>query len=158
VRPKRRRRIRRDRVVLDTNTVVSALLFTGTASRLVPVWQSRRITILVSRPILEEYLRVLAYPKFHLDEEEIRRLIEEEVLSYAGAVTVRERLDAVVRDPDDQKFVECAVAGRADYLVSGDPDLLELETYRGISILSVGEYLRDLERGARRGTIPRRKR
>ena len=52
------------RVVLDTNVVVSALLFTGISSKLVPLWQGGVITALVSRNILEEYLRVLSYPKF----------------------------------------------------------------------------------------------
>jgi uncharacterized protein len=60
------------RIVLDTNTVTSALLFSGTASRLVPLWQSRRVVMLISRAILEEYLRVLAYPKFRLSNEEIK--------------------------------------------------------------------------------------
>jgi predicted nucleic acid-binding protein len=68
------------RVVLDTNTVISALLFSGTASHLVSLWQSRRIAVLVSGDILQEYLRVLAYPKFKLSDQEIRRLIEEEFL------------------------------------------------------------------------------
>ena len=62
------------RVVLDTNTVVSALLFTGTASALVSHWQSQRISLLLSGPMLEEYLRVLAYPKFRLTAEDVRWL------------------------------------------------------------------------------------
>ena len=59
------------RVVLDTSALISALLFTDTAARLVPLWQSRRITVLVSKAILQEYLRVLAYPKFGLGDQEI---------------------------------------------------------------------------------------
>ena len=54
------------RVVLDTNVLISALLFSGVASDLVPLWQKEKITVLLSREILEEYLRVLAYPKFQL--------------------------------------------------------------------------------------------
>ena len=67
------------RVVLDTNTVISALLFSGTAARLVGVWQSRHIAVLLSRAILQEYLRVMAYPKFRLGTAEIRGLLEEEL-------------------------------------------------------------------------------
>lgn len=129
------------RAVLDTNTVVSALLFTGTASQLVPLWQSRRITVLVSRQILEEYLRVLAYPKFRLSDQEIRALVEEEILPFVDTVRVRRRLVVVRRDPDDDKFLECAVTGRAKYLVTGDRDLRELDSFRGITILTVGEFL-----------------
>ncbi|MFZ1058722.1 MAG: putative toxin-antitoxin system toxin component, PIN family [Candidatus Rokuibacteriota bacterium] len=129
------------RVVLDTNTLISALLFSGTASRLVPLWQSRRITVLVSKEILQEYLRVLAYPKFQLGDHEIRALVEEESLPFAETIRVRRRLAVVRRDPEDDKFLECAVAGRAEYLVTGDRDLRELGSYRGITILTVGEFL-----------------
>ena len=129
------------RVVLDTNTLVSALLFGGTASRLVPLWQSGRIAILVSGPILEEYLRVLAYPKFRLTDEEIRGVVEEEVLPFTETVTKPGRVVVPCRDPHDKKFLECAVGGRARYLITGDQDLQELGTYRGVTILSVGEFL-----------------
>ena len=129
------------RVVLDTNTLISALLFSGTASRLAPLWQSRRITVLVSKEILQEYLRVLAYPKFQLGDHEIRALVEEELLPFAETIRVRRRLAVVRRDPEDDKFLECAVAGRAEYLVTGDRDLREFGSYRGITILTVGEFL-----------------
>ncbi len=131
------------RVVLDTNTLVSSLLFSGTASSLVPLWQTGAITILVSKAILQEYLRVLAYPKFALSNHEIRALIEEELLPFARTIKVRGHLSVVRRDPDDNKFLECAVAGRGLYVVTGDRDLLDLESYRGISILSVGRFLRE---------------
>lgn len=129
------------RGVLDTNTLISALLFSGTASRPVSLWQSRRITVLVSKEILQEYLRVLAYPKFQLGDHEIRALVEEELLPFAETIRVRRRLAVVRRDPEDDKFLECAVAGRAEYLVTGDRDLRELGSYRGITILTVGEFL-----------------
>lgn len=132
------------RVVLDTNTLISALLFSGTASRLVPLWQSRRITVLLSGAILQEYLRVLTYPKFHLSDHEVRGLIEEELLPFVETVRVRKHFAAVRRDPEDNKFLECAVAGRAEHLVTGDHDLLELGAYRGITILRVGNFLNQI--------------
>ena len=129
------------RVVLDTNTVISALLFTGTASRLVPLWQSRRIAVLLSGAILQEYLRVLAYPKFKLGDDDIKALIQEELLPFVETVHVRRPLVVVHRDPDDNKFVECAVAGRARYLVTGDRDLRDLKSYRRVTVLTVGQFL-----------------
>ena len=108
------------RVVLDANTLISALLFSGTASRLVPLWQSRRITVLVSKAILQEYLRVLAYPKFRLSDQEIKELMEEEVLPFVETVRVRRRLAVVQRDPEDNKFLECAVAGRTISFLNGE--------------------------------------
>jgi len=134
------------RAVLDTNTVISALLLSGTASRLVSLWQSRRVTVLLSRQILEEYLQVPAYPKFQLGNHEIRELVEEELLPFVETVRVRRCLAVVRRDPDDDTFLECALAGRAGYLVTGDRDLRELDSFRGITILTVGEFLARMNR------------
>ena len=128
------------RVVLDTNTLVSALLFSGTASRLVPLWQSGRVTMLISGPILKEYLRGLAYPKFRLTDEEIRDLIEEEILPFTETVTKPRRVLVACRDPHDRKFLECAIGGRARFLITGDQDLRELGRTLGVTILGVGEF------------------
>ena len=128
--------------------MISALLFSGTAARLVPLWQSRRITLLISRAILTEYLRVFAYPKFQLSDQEIRLLVEDELLPFVQTVRVRRRLAVVRRDPDDDKFLECAVAGRAGYLVTGDRDLRELGTFRGITILTAGGAHESLSAGS----------
>ena len=129
------------RVVLDTNVIVSALLFTGISSKLVPLWEGGGITALVSRGILEEYLRVLSYPKFKLSEGDIKGLIQEELLPYVDVVKPWRRLRAVDRDPSDDKFVECAVAGKARVIISGDKDLLSIGRYRKILIQSPAQFL-----------------
>ncbi len=128
------------RVILDTNVLVSALIFTGISSELVPLWQRSAITVLLSRGILEEYLRVLSYPKFHLSEAEIKALIEEELLPYVEVVNPRRRLRVVERDPSDDKFLECAVTGKAQVIISGDKDLLSLGRYRQIRIQSPAQF------------------
>lgn len=129
------------RVVLDTNVVVSALLFTGISSKFVSLWQHRAITPLVSRSILEEYLRVLSYPKFKLTEGEIKDLIQEEILPYVEVVKRQRGLRVVERDPSDDKFVECAVAGKAQVIISGDKGLLSIGHYRRIVIQSPAQFL-----------------
>jgi uncharacterized protein len=80
------------RVVLDTNAVVSALLFSGISSKLVSLWQKGSITPLLSREVLDEYLRVLSYPKFELSEKEIKELIQEEILPYTEVVKPKRAL------------------------------------------------------------------
>lgn len=132
------------RAVLDTNVVVSVLLFDGETSRLVPLWQQPRFLPVISRPTLHEYLRVLAYPKFKLTAREVRQAIEE-LLPYSEVVSPKTRLRAIRRDPADNRFLECAVAGKAHYLVSGDADVLSLKSFRGIRIVSVAEFLAILE-------------
>lgn len=116
-------------VVFDTNTVVSALLFAGgNLAWLRPVWQEGRIIPLVSRPTVEELCHVLSYPKFHLTRDEQEALLGD-YLPRAQVVDVND-LPADIprcRDPDGQMFLDLAIAGQADYLVSGDRDLLSLE-------------------------------
>lgn len=131
------------RVVLDTNAIVSALLFSGISSKLVSLWQKGLITPLLSREVVDEYLHVLGYPKFELSEGEIKELIQEEILPYATVVTPKIRLRVIQRDPSDNKFIECAVAGRARVIISGDKDLLSLGRYRQIRIQSPAQFLAD---------------
>ena len=130
------------RVVLDTNVLVSALLFTGVTSELVALWQQGRITVLISREILEEYLRVLAYPKFQLSEGEIKSLLEEELLPFVQIIKPGTRVRVVKRDPADNKFLECAVAGKADVVISGDKELLAIRHYRQVRIQTPSRFLK----------------
>jgi hypothetical protein len=134
------------RAVLDTNVLVSALLFSGPPSRLVTAWQASRFQPVLSRPILDEYLRVLAYPKFHLSTEEIRGLLDEELLPFVETVRDIPQKVRVGRDPDDAKFLECAIAASAPFVVSGDADLLDLRRVESIQIVTVSTFLRYLQR------------
>jgi putative PIN family toxin of toxin-antitoxin system len=115
------------RLVLDTNTLVSALVFRqGRLDWLRRAWQAGQITPLVSGATLEELLRVLAYPKFRLDREEIDELLAE-FLPFAETVPGPVPVPApTCRDPDDQVFIELALVAKADGLVTGDRALLAL--------------------------------
>lgn len=134
------------RAVLDTNVVVSALLFSGPPSRLISAWQSGRLSPVVSAPILDEYIRVLAYPKFKLTNTEIRGLLEEELIPFIETVTAVPTNIPDLRDPDDAKFIACAVAVGVRWLVSGDDDLLSLHHVESVDILSVTAFLQQLKR------------
>lgn len=129
------------RVVLDTNALVSALLFGGRPGRLLSLWESGRVVPLISREVLLEYARVLGYPKFALGAGDIRGLIEEHVLPFAEMVSVDKVAEVVEDDPADDKFLALAVAGRAGFLVSGDKHLLSLRTYHGVEIVTPGKSL-----------------
>ena len=134
------------RAVLDTNVVISALLFSGPPSQLVPAWQSGRLRPIMSARIFDEYLRVLAYPKFKLTPAEIRGLIEEELLPFIETVQSPPLPIANLRDPDDSKFVACALAANVRWLVSGDNDLLSLKRVQSVEIVSVTAFLHQLKR------------
>ena len=132
------------RAVLDTNVILSALLFGGRTGGLVTAWQTGRFRLLLSRAILQEVLRVLAYPKFHLTENEIRGLVEEELIPFAKTVIIRRRPVVRLRDPDDLAVVACALTGRARYLVTGDADLLSLESIRQVEVIRPAEFMRHI--------------
>lgn len=133
------------RAVLDTNVLVSALLFFGPPSQLVPAWQGGRLCPIVSAEILEEYVRVLAYSKFKLTGSEILSLIEEDVLPFVDTVRAKPISVPTLRDPDDMKSLACAVSARVHWLVSGDDDLLSIGKVESVEIVSVTNFLRHLK-------------
>lgn len=130
------------RVVLDTNVLVSALLFRGEVSRLAELWKSGKIVSVVSPATFKEFKDVLAYPKFSLAESEIRTIIEDEVLPFFEVVDVHEEISGSCRDADDNKFLACAVSASADYIVSGDKDLCDMRRYKSIKIVKVSDFLK----------------
>lgn len=130
------------RVVLDTNVLVSALLFGGVLNRLVAKWKTGDVVPVFSQATFDEFRRVLAYPRFDLTESEIRVLIEDEVLPYFDIVETREDIRGACRDPEDDIFLSCAVAAGVDAVVSGDKDLLDMGSFREIPIISVRDFLK----------------
>lgn len=126
------------RVVLDTNVVVSAILFGGPPGNLILQWKKGAIQPLISQPIIDEYLRVLAYPKFKLTEQELNFLFYQEILPFfETVVTSANPLPEIIKDdPSDDMFLHCAMAGRASIVVSGDRHLLKLNSYEQIKIMS----------------------
>jgi uncharacterized protein len=133
------------RVVLDTNVVLSALLFGGgSAARLRAGWQSGRFVPVASTATAQELVRVLAYPKFRLPADEQTELLAD-FIPWVQAVAIPNPPPDVprCRDPHDPKFLHLAAAGKARALVSGDRDLLALAGARGVCpILSVDEFCR----------------
>ena len=125
------------RVVLDTNVLVSAMLFPQSSlSWLRAGWQSGVLVPLASRETTKELLRVLCYPKFRLTEVEREDALAD-FLPWCETMTVG--ADAAVpdcRDPFDRPFLALALSGRADALVTGDGDLLALAPVSPVSILT----------------------
>jgi putative PIN family toxin of toxin-antitoxin system len=133
----------RPRAVVDTNLVVSALVFaSGKTFELRTGWQAGRFDPLVSRNTVTELLRVLAYPKFQLSEAEREDLLAD-YLPYCTTVRMPSNLPAVpaCRDPFDVRFLELAIAGDADYLVTGDRDLPSLAKRFPVAIVTVKTFL-----------------
>jgi len=132
-------------VILDTNVLVSALLFKGRLTRLVELWQNGLIIPVISRETFTELRQVLHYPKFALTADEIKAIIEDEILPFFDVVDVAENADGVCRDPYDDMFLAVAVSAQASYIVTGDKDLLALERYGAAKIVSPQEFLEKID-------------
>ena len=130
-------------VVVDTNVIVSALLFGGTPGRLIDLWKEGRIQLYVCIEIIDEIMRVLTYPRFQLSEKEISYLIYDEILPYSEIVDIPSGPVIISRDPSDDKFIRCAESAGADVIVSGDRHLLSLKKHGDIKILTPARFLAD---------------
>ncbi len=129
------------RFVFDTNVVVSAALLAGSVPRRAFDKAVDNGTILISVPVLLELAEVLSrkkLDKYLLEEERMRFLVA--LLKEAELVEITEVITDC-RDAKDNKFLELAVSGRADCIVSGDEDLLVLNPFRGIPILTPRRFL-----------------
>ena len=132
------------RIVLDTNCLVSALVFPhGKAGRLRLAWQRGEIVPLVCRETISELIRVLGYPKFRLAKHDIETLLSD-LLPWAETVDADFNLVAVVslQDKDDEIFIRLAHVAAATFLVSGDKHLLDLRgTFPDVNIISLTEFM-----------------
>lgn len=130
------------RVVLDTNVVLSALVFSGgDAGRVRRAWQQQAIVPLVSSPTAQELVRVLGYPKLRLSGLQQEELLAD-YLPYAEAVRIGHPPAPVpaCRDPDDTAFLHLAVSGKAQVLATGDRDLLVLAGQIPVPIVTMEEF------------------
>ncbi len=135
------------RGVLDTNTLISGLFFgSGNEAVLVDAALEGRVKLLTSLGILEEVREVLSRPKFQLSPEEAWSAFQL-VVSVSEIILAPGRAKARCRDPDDQKFLDCVSAGRADFLVTGDRDLLTMRRVGRARIVRTTELVKMVKPG-----------
>ncbi len=139
------------RAVLDANVVVSAILTpAGPPGRVLSAAHEGRVRLVASRPILQEIDRVLREPRLATRHGRSQRQIQE-LLRGLEAIAVmtkgESRFEIIEADPPDNRYLECAVEGRAGWIVTGDAHLLILREFRGIRIARPREFLSTLEGG-----------
>ena len=128
------------RIVVDTNVIVSALVFGGVPRRVFEMVEDGFCEFYHSPEIQSETRRVL-HDKFGWEKEKLDRYLK--VLWRLGEEVIpHRRVNAVREDPDDNRIIECAIAAGADVIVSGDRHLLRLGAFEGIAILAPREFLR----------------
>jgi putative PIN family toxin of toxin-antitoxin system len=133
------------RIVLDTNVFISGVFFGGPPARILEAWRDARVLPVLSAEILEEYRRVGVELKARYAEVDLEPFLA--LLGvHAEFVEASPLTEPVASDPDDDKFLACALAGGVPLIVSGDRDLVEQSGWRGIRVLRprafVDEYLR----------------
>ena len=136
------------KLVLDTNTIVSAFFWEGNEAELFRKIEQGKAMLYISGEILTEIEEVIKRPKFNevmkkanlTPDQIMQNIISLSHLVIAPKITVK-----VCRDEKDNKFLECADSANADYLVSGDDDLLSLKEYKGISIVRTSRILQLLK-------------
>jgi len=135
------------RLVLDTNVVVAGLLWHGTPRTLMELAFDDTVMLYSSPVLVEELRHTLAYRKFAARIALYQTSVDELTAQYAALVslvTPAAITPTVLRDPDDDAVLACALAAQADLIVSGDKDLLVLEQFQGMPIVTAAQAIKDI--------------
>lgn len=131
------------RIVLDTNVLISAIIRNGKPRKLFQLGIDGKYKILTSKEILNEFEGVIHRPKFKMTKDEVIVIVSTLVDS-SEKIPLKSNFKVIESDPDDDIIINTAYDGKADYIVSGDPDLKSLKNFKGIKIVSVDEMLKIL--------------
>ncbi len=139
------------RAVLDTNVLVSGLMGAkGAPRQALDAWLEGQFTLVTSLYLVDEFVHVLQYPRIaerlQVTEDELAAILAA-LLSQAEVVPGQLQLPGVTRDPKDDAVVACAVEGGADYIVSGDQDLLVLDRYESVTVVTPRHFMKVLREG-----------
>jgi putative PIN family toxin of toxin-antitoxin system len=127
------------RIVLDTNVLISGIFFRGPSYRILQAWKAKKVQFVISPEIYSEYSRVaeIISKKYQgIDISEILNLIA----IYSEISQSYNLPEPVCEDPDDDKFIACAISNKVRYIVSGDKHLLKLSGYQGIKVIKPQEF------------------
>lgn len=135
---------KRVKIVVDTNVYISALGWNGNERKLINQCIDGKYEYYISRQIYNELRRVMDYPKFAFTDSQKEEFISA-LLDSIEFINVDESIQIVNDDPDDNKFLECAIAAEADFIITGDPHLQELKHYQKIKIFNAHDFLEKMK-------------
>jgi len=128
------------RVILDTNVFVSGIFFTGPPYQILKAWHDGKLKLVISPEILEEYQRVGAVLNEQFPSIDLGKILEM-ITVKATMVHAQSLPEAVCIDPDDDKFLACALGSKSKLIVSGDKHLLRVSGFREIRVLKPREFV-----------------
>ena len=129
------------KIVLDTNIFISALGWKGKPKEIFNRIIDHEFELILSHHQLEELQRVIEYQKFNFSEDQKTQFLAI-ILEVATLVETSQNVYVIEEDPDDNRILEAAIAGKADYIISGDEHLLQLKEYQTIKILNADNFLK----------------
>jgi len=133
------------RVTLDTNVLLSATLWTGSSARIFNLIEQGEIELVLSDEIIDEYANVMYYDEI---QDKIKKhnlelmIVIEDLVAFSTIVTPTRKINVVLEDPTDDKFIECAVEGESDYIITNDKHLLKIKEFEGIKIITPMAFLK----------------
>ena len=127
------------KIVIDTNIYISAIFWGGKPRSVVDLGRNGQVSIFTSSQIEKEINKKLK-TKFGLSDEEVAQILFD-FSTFTLPIKTSRKITVIDDDPDDDKFIECAVASRAGFIVSGDKHLLNLKEYKGIKIMKAADFL-----------------
>ncbi|MFA5688491.1 MAG: putative toxin-antitoxin system toxin component, PIN family [Kiritimatiellales bacterium] len=133
------------RIVLDSNVIISAILFGGIPARIFNPVMDGSVVCFTSLPVMDEVRDVLLRKKFGLSAEQAF-LIVRELHDLFHVVTPRRTISGVCSDPDDDRILECALEADAHFIVSGDAHLLQIKQWEKIQIVTPAQFLKKIEK------------
>lgn len=131
------------RIVIDTNVYISAIFWGGKPRKVLELGRNGHISIFTSSEIQAE-IETKLKTKFGIEEREVAQILIDYAM-FTLPIKPLEKISVIDADPDDDKFIECAVAAKAGYIVSGDKHLLDLKNYRDIQIMKAADFLEIFE-------------
>jgi|SRR3989344_542850 len=134
------------KIVIDTNVWLSGIFWEGEASKILEKAEKKDVQIIISEDILSEIIKVLnresKFQKYILDLRLSIEYLLRTILSISNLIETKIKLDVIKEDPKDNIILEAAIDGKVEYLISYDKHLLNMIEFRGIKIISPGEFLK----------------
>ena len=136
------------KVILDTNILISGIFFSGPPYQILKAWHSQKIQLVISSDIYKEYQRVAGLLKKKYKKIEIGSILNLIAIN-SDIIDTRDLPMPICEDPDDDKFIACALSGKVKIIISGDKHLLKLSGFKGIMIIKpnefVDKYIKDIQ-------------